>query len=358
MVYSMEEIDAPSALQLGLVSTVVPLAGLDGALDKLLAAMTARSPEALIAVKDYFRVAPYMEPRGAADYAANLLAARAVVGRKVNRPSWLTADSGYEARRSGGFRSASIASRASPMPASRCRTTAASTSISCCSSCGSPPRRKRHPGAAAQAVCAQAGAWRDDVVVPLRALRRKLKDGSSLVERSTAELFRTRIKAVELESERLQQEALFALAAGLRRPSARRPSRPRRAPTCAAYEHAMARALHAGRRRNPARGRSPARHSARRNRLMQSPVHRGYADLHEHLDRLDRAGLLLSHRCAGEQGHRDASAGALAVPRRHRRAGPQGVPVHQHRRLHAGGATTSRWWSGRSRRTPRSTASA
>src|SRR3984957_16515607 len=65
MVYSMEEIDAASALQLGLVSTVVPLAGLDGALDKLLTTMTVRSPEALIAVKDYFRVAPYMDPRGA-----------------------------------------------------------------------------------------------------------------------------------------------------------------------------------------------------------------------------------------------------------------------------------------------------
>jgi enoyl-CoA hydratase len=74
MVYSMEEIDAATALQLGFVSTVVPLAGLDGALDKLLAVMTTRSPEALIAVKDYFRVAPYMEPRGAADYGANLLA--------------------------------------------------------------------------------------------------------------------------------------------------------------------------------------------------------------------------------------------------------------------------------------------
>ena len=75
MVYSMEEIDAQTALQLGFVSMVVPLADLNGALDKLIAAMTARSPEALIAVKDYFRVAPYMEPRGAADYGANLLAA-------------------------------------------------------------------------------------------------------------------------------------------------------------------------------------------------------------------------------------------------------------------------------------------
>jgi len=75
MVYSMEEIDAQAALQLGFVSMVVPLADLDGALDKLIAAMTVRSPAALIAVKDYFRVAPYMEPRGAADYGANLLAA-------------------------------------------------------------------------------------------------------------------------------------------------------------------------------------------------------------------------------------------------------------------------------------------
>ena len=35
------------------------------------------------------------------------------------------------------------------------------------------------------------------------------------MERNAAELFRTRIKAVELEAERLQQEALFALAASL-----------------------------------------------------------------------------------------------------------------------------------------------
>lgn len=75
MVYAMEEIDAQTALQLGIVSTVVPLAEVDRALDKLLAGMTARSPESLIAVKDFFRVAPHMEPRGVADYGANLLAA-------------------------------------------------------------------------------------------------------------------------------------------------------------------------------------------------------------------------------------------------------------------------------------------
>lgn len=75
--------------------------------------------------------------------------------------------------------------------------------------------RRRVSVATAQEVCAKAAAWHDDVVVPLRTLRRRLKDGSTLVERSAAELFRTRIKAVELESERLQQEAMFALAARL-----------------------------------------------------------------------------------------------------------------------------------------------
>src|SRR6202051_1954340 len=51
----------------------------------------------------------------------------------------------------------------------------------------------------AEAVCAKAGPWRDDVVVPLRQLRRRLKEGAPLIERNEAELFRTKIKAVELE---------------------------------------------------------------------------------------------------------------------------------------------------------------
>jgi enoyl-CoA hydratase len=74
MVYSMEELDAAAALQCGIVSAVVPLAGLDAARDKLLGTLTARSREALTAVKDYMRAAPMMEPRGARDYAGNLLA--------------------------------------------------------------------------------------------------------------------------------------------------------------------------------------------------------------------------------------------------------------------------------------------
>jgi uncharacterized protein (TIGR02444 family) len=95
------------------------------------------------------------------------------------------------------------------------------------------------PVATAQAACARAGAWRDDVVIPLRTLRRKLKDGSSLVERSAAELFRTKIKAVELEAERLQQEALFGLAAELTTEEAATVEAAARA-NVAAYEHAMA----------------------------------------------------------------------------------------------------------------------
>jgi uncharacterized protein (TIGR02444 family) len=96
--------------------------------------------------------------------------------------------------------------------------------------------------AEARAVCAVAGPWCDDVVVPLRNLRRRLKDGVPLVERKTAELFRIRIKAVELEAERLQQEALFALAARI--PAATAPSIEAAArANVSAYEQAMAKSF-------------------------------------------------------------------------------------------------------------------
>jgi uncharacterized protein (TIGR02444 family) len=54
-------------------------------------------------------------------------------------------------------------------------------------------------------------AWRDLAVIPLRAIRRALKPPPGLVEAGATEAFRTRIKAVELEAERLQQEAMFDL---------------------------------------------------------------------------------------------------------------------------------------------------
>ena len=105
--------------------------------------------------------------------------------------------------------------------------------------------RRCVPLAAAQEVCAKAAAWRDDVVVPLRTVRRRLKEGSSLVERGAAELFRTRIKAIELESERLQQEAMFALAAGLATENASTVEAAARA-NVAAYEQALARTFAPG----------------------------------------------------------------------------------------------------------------
>ena len=73
MVYAMPEIDAATALQLGIVSAVVPRDKLDAAVAETLATMTARSRAALVAVKDYLRSAPLMEPRGAAAYGAALL---------------------------------------------------------------------------------------------------------------------------------------------------------------------------------------------------------------------------------------------------------------------------------------------
>jgi uncharacterized protein (TIGR02444 family) len=54
--------------------------------------------------------------------------------------------------------------------------------------------------------------WRNMTVVPLRSMRRALKSPPALVGGAAAELFRTKIKAAELEAERLQQEAMHELA--------------------------------------------------------------------------------------------------------------------------------------------------
>ncbi|TMJ79817.1 MAG: TIGR02444 family protein, partial [Alphaproteobacteria bacterium] len=59
---------------------------------------------------------------------------------------------------------------------------------------------------------ARIAPWRNTTVVPLRTMRRALKSPPALVGGATAELFRTKIKAAELEAERLQQEAMHELA--------------------------------------------------------------------------------------------------------------------------------------------------
>jgi uncharacterized protein (TIGR02444 family) len=77
-------------------------------------------------------------------------------------------------------------------------------------------QRRRLAAADITALEQKIAPWREVAVIPLRAVRRSLKTPPALVEAPAAEAFRTRIKAVELEAERLQQEAMYALVrAGL-----------------------------------------------------------------------------------------------------------------------------------------------
>jgi uncharacterized protein (TIGR02444 family) len=59
---------------------------------------------------------------------------------------------------------------------------------------------------------ATIGIWREATVIPLRAIRRAMKTGPSILAPEATEAFRTRIKQIELEAERLQQEAMYAMA--------------------------------------------------------------------------------------------------------------------------------------------------
>jgi len=63
-----------------------------------------------------------------------------------------------------------------------------------------------------QAVDSRVTGWRQTAVIPLREIRRALKSATGLIEPGAAELFRTRVKGLELEAERLQQETLFDLS--------------------------------------------------------------------------------------------------------------------------------------------------
>ncbi len=83
------------------------------------------------------------------------------------------------------------------------------------------------------------GAWRDMAVVPIRNVRRALKSPPPVMAPDAAEGFRTRIKAVELEAERLQQEALYGLAQSgrLGRPSASPAEAARDSVSCLSGRH-------------------------------------------------------------------------------------------------------------------------
>jgi len=69
---------------------------------------------------------------------------------------------------------------------------------------------KRQLGATqVKALAEKVGPWQIDVIGPIRGLRRMLKGNAPLLDKGAAELFRTKVKAIELEAERLQQEALY-----------------------------------------------------------------------------------------------------------------------------------------------------
>ena len=101
------------------------------------------------------------------------------------------------------------------------------------------------PAPNARAVCEQAALWHDDVVAPLRAVRRKLKDVATPIEANKQEAFRTKIKAIELEAERLQQEAMFAMSPNLETEPSESVDAAARA-NILAYEQAVARAFTPG----------------------------------------------------------------------------------------------------------------
>src|SRR3974377_2086149 len=57
-------------------------------------------------------------------------------------------------------------------------------------------QKRRLPAAAGRALPDKVRPGRVDVIGPIRALRRKLKTDAPLLDKGSAELFRTRIKAV------------------------------------------------------------------------------------------------------------------------------------------------------------------
>jgi uncharacterized protein (TIGR02444 family) len=80
--------------------------------------------------------------------------------------------------------------------------------------------------------------WRELTIIPIREVRRALKGASTLVEAPKQEAFRTKVKALELEAERLQQEALYGRSRTMPRGTAASPPAAARA-NLAAYEDVL-----------------------------------------------------------------------------------------------------------------------
>lgn len=78
-------------------------------------------------------------------------------------------------------------------------------------------------------------SWRELTIIPIRNVRRALKGAPTLVEAGRQEAFRNKIKALELEAERLQQEALYGRSRSVPRGSEAPPPAAARA-NLATYE--------------------------------------------------------------------------------------------------------------------------
>ncbi|MEQ8228323.1 MAG: enoyl-CoA hydratase/isomerase family protein [Rhodospirillales bacterium] len=73
MVLSRDEIDAQQAFTHGLISRIAPAGGLTNAVDAYIAKLADRDRDALVAIKEYMRLAPTMDLAGQARYGANLI---------------------------------------------------------------------------------------------------------------------------------------------------------------------------------------------------------------------------------------------------------------------------------------------
>ena len=96
----------------------------------------------------------------------------------------------------------------------------------------------------------QVRSWRELTIIPIRDTRRKLKGAATLVEPGKQEAFRNKVKAVELEAEQLQQEALYSFTKSGPLGAQGSPPAAARA-NIAAYERADGRQLSQRRRRPP-----------------------------------------------------------------------------------------------------------
>jgi enoyl-CoA hydratase len=70
--YSTAQLSAERAERLGLVSEVAPANGLDAAVARICVQILKAPQPAVLAIKEYARVAPFMDIRGAVDYARSL----------------------------------------------------------------------------------------------------------------------------------------------------------------------------------------------------------------------------------------------------------------------------------------------